>query len=133
MLILGLILFVVGLIVAYTYFENKSKKKSKDPIIIGMVMIIIGGFLLYEEKSKEERIEELNSQRAGTISFKQTGEGIITPATSTHIKHIYTLKCPNHEYGPDYFTYEEPFQDYRPGPYEKCLNCGYQKSTHIGS
>lgn len=62
MKIIGAIICVVGALCVYSYFENKSKKKSKDPIIIGLVAILIGGILVYEEKCKEERIEELNRQ-----------------------------------------------------------------------
>ena len=56
MFIVGFVLALFGGLMIYSFFEetNNKKNKSKNPIYIGAIMLIIGGCIIYDENDKEE-------------------------------------------------------------------------------
>ena len=63
-IIIGFLLAGFGGMILYSVKTEKNKKKgSGNALIIGFIMIILGGYMVYDKFERQERIKKMEEER----------------------------------------------------------------------
>ena len=70
----GIVLIILGAILLYSILSKSTKTKGgKNGLILAAIMIIIGGWSIYDENQKKEK-PNLNRKELKTCTKKQNAE-----------------------------------------------------------